>query len=50
MHPAFRKKLGLVIQITNVNTQKIDGTILKIYKIVVAAFSVTDQAIRVRFF
>ena len=50
MHPTFLKKLSFVVQITNVGAQKIDGTTLKIYRIVVAAFSVTDQADRVRFF
>ena len=35
---------------TNVGTQKIDGTTLETYGMVVAAFSMTDQANRVRFF
>ena len=50
MHPAFAEKLGLVVQTTNVGAQKIDSTILETYGMVVAAFSVTDQADRVRFF
>ena len=50
MHPAFAKKLGLVVQTTNIDTQKIDGTTLETYKMIVAAFSVTDQADKVRFF
>ena len=50
MHPAFAKKLGLVVQTTNIGAQKIDGTIFETYKMVVAAFSVTDQADRIRFF
>ena len=50
MHPAFAKKLGLMVQATNVSTQKINGTTLETYGMVVAAFSVTDQADRVRFF
>ena len=50
MHPAFAEKLGLVVQTINVGAQKIDGTTLETYKMVVAAFSVTNQADRVRFF
>ena len=50
MHPAFVERLGLVVRTTNVGAQKMDGTILETYKMVVAAFSVTDQADRVRFF
>ena len=50
MHPAFAKKLGLVVRTTNVGAQKIDGTTLETYGMVVAAFSVIDQADRVRFF
>ena len=50
MHLAFAERLGLVVQTTNVGTQKIDGTTLKTYGIVIAAFSVTDQADKVRFF
>ena len=50
MHPAFAKRLDLVIQTTNVGVKKIDGTTLEIYRIVVAAFSVTDQADKINFF
>ena len=50
MHPAFAERLGLVMQTTNVGAQKIDGTTLETYGIVVAVFSVTDQANRVKFF
>ena len=51
MHPAFAKKLGFVMQTTNVSAQKIDGTTLEIYGMVVAAFAVTEQpANRVKFF
>ena len=42
MHPAFAERLGLMVQTTNVGAQKIDGTTLEIYGIVVAAFSMTD--------
>ena len=50
MHPAFAERLGLVVRTTNVGAQKIDGTTLETYGMVVAAFSVTDQADRIRFF
>ena len=50
MHPVFVKKLGLVVQTTNVGTQKINDTTFKTYGMVVATFSVTDQANRVTFF
>ena len=50
MHPAFAERLGLVVRTTNVGAQKIDGTTFETYGMVVAAFSVTDQADRVRFF
>ena len=44
MYPAFIERLGLVVQATNVGAQKIDGTTLETYEMVVAALSVTDQA------
>ena len=48
--PTFAKQLGLPIRPTNVGAQKIDGTTLDTYRMVVAAFSVEDKANRVRFF
>ena len=42
MHPAFAKKLGLVIQSTNVSAQKIDGITFETYGMMGAAFSVID--------
>ena len=42
MHPVFVERLGLVVQTTNVGAQKIDGITLDTYKMVVAAFSVTN--------
>lgn len=50
MHPAFAKKLGLAIQETDVSAQKIDGTTLETYKMVIVAFSMTDKAEKVCFF
>ena len=50
IHPAFAERLGLVVQTTNIGAQKIDGTTLETYGMVVVTFSMTDQADRVRFF
>ena len=50
IHPAFAERLGLMMQATNVGTQKINGITLETYEIMVAVFSVTDQANRVKFF
>ena len=37
IHPSFAKQLGLPIRLTDVRVQKIDGTILDTYKMVLAA-------------
>ena len=50
IHPTFVKELGLPIKPTDVGAQKIDGTTLDTYRMVVAAFLVTDKANQVRFF
>ena len=50
IHPIFIRKLGLPIRTTDIGAQKIDGTMLDIFGMVVVAFSVTDKANRVRFF
>ena len=50
IHLTFAKKLGFPIRPTDVRVQKIDGTILDIYRIIVAAFLVTDKVNRVKFF
>ena len=47
---AFTRRLGLVVQSTNVGTEKINSAILETYKIVIAALSVIDQVNKVRFF
>ena len=44
IYPNFVKQLGLLIQPTDVRAQKIDDTMLDIYKMVVAVFSVLDKA------
>ena len=50
VYPAFAMELGLPIRPTDVGAQKIDGTTLDTYGMVVAAFSVENKANRVRFF
>ncbi len=50
MNQAFAQKLGLKIRKTNVGAQKIDGTILETYGMVVSNFSVSDKNGRERFF
>lgn len=50
MHPTYAKKLGFVIWKINVKAQKIDGTILKNFGIVIAAFSVDNRAKKICFF
>ena len=44
IHLTFAKELSLFIRATDVKAQKIDGTILDIYGMVVAAFLMTDKA------
>ena len=46
----FAKQLSLFVRPTDFGAQKIDGTTLNIYRIVVAIFSVVDKANQVRFF
>ena len=50
VHSAFAKELGLPIRPTDVGAQKIDGTTLKTYGIVVVVLLVENKASRVRFF
>ena len=50
IHPTFAKELGLRVRSTDVGAQKIDGTTLDTYGMVVAAFSLMDKANRVRYF
>ncbi len=50
MSQAFTQQLGLKIYKTNVRTQKIDGTTLKTYGMVVSTISVSDKDGRERFF
>ena len=50
MNLAFASQLGLKIGKTNVRAQKIDGTTLKTYGIVVSTFSMLDKDGREKFF
>ena len=50
MYLSFAKQLGLLIRLTDVRAQKIDGTTLETHEIVVAVFSVVDKVNRERFF
>ena len=50
IHPTFAKQLGLPIRPINVGAQKINGTTLDTYGMLVAAFSVEHKANWVRFF
>ena len=50
IHPTFARKLGLPIRPTDVGAQKIDGTMLNTFGMVVKSFSVTDKGNWVRFF
>ena len=50
MNPAFVQKLGLHIQKTNVGAQKIDGSTLETFEMVIANFQVEDKGGRPRSF
>ena len=50
VHLIFAKELGLSIRSTGVGAQKIYGTMVDTYGMIVAAFSVIDKANQVKFF
>ncbi len=50
MSQVFAQQLGLKIGKTNVGAQKIDGTTLETYEMVVSIFSMSDKDWRERFF
>ncbi len=50
MSQAFAQQLGLKIRKTNIRAQKIDGTTLETYGMVVSTFSMSDKDRRERFF
>ena len=49
MTPAYTVHLGLKVRMTNVGVQKIDGSLLAIYGIVIVAVQVVDKLSRSRF-
>ena len=49
IHLTFARELGFLIRTTEVRAQKIDGTMLDTFGLVVVAFSVTYKANQVRF-
>lgn len=50
IHLIFTKELELLIKPAEIGDKKIDGIILDIYEMVVAAFFVTNKANQIRFF
>ena len=50
MTPAYAAKLGFKVQKTDIGTQKIDGSTLDTFGIVLASFQVEDQLRKTRFF
>ena len=50
MNPDFARKLGLKVWKTNIGAQKIDGSALKTFEMIIADFQIEDKANRPRFF
>ena len=50
MTPAYASKLGLQIHRTNIGAQKIDGSTLKTFGMVLASFQVEDKLRKAQFF
>ena len=50
MNPDYARKLGLKIRKTNIGAQKIDGSALKTFGMVIADFQMENKASRPRFF
>ena len=50
MTPAYASKLGLRVRHTNVGAQKIDGSTLQTFEMVLADFQVEDKLGKARFF
>ena len=50
MYPAYAAKLGLCVKETDVGAQKIDGSHLDTFGMVIAGFAVKDKLGKVRFF
>ena len=50
MIPAYAAHLGLKVRVTDAGAQKIDGSLLATYNMVIAVFQVVDKLGRSRFF
>ena len=50
INPDFTQKLGLKIWKINIGAQKIDGSVLEIFGMIITDFQVEDKANRPRFF
>ena len=50
MTPAYAAQLGLKVRKTNVSAQKIDGSLLATYNMIITAFQVFDKLSHSRFF
>ena len=50
MNPAYTKKLGLRVRQTNVGAQKINGSHLNTFEMVIVGFSLQDKLGKIRFF
>ena len=50
MNPNYTWKLGLKIRKTNIGAQKIDGSALETFGMIIADFQVEDKASKPRFF
>ena len=50
MTPAYAKQLGLQVQKTYVRAQKIDGSLLQTFGMVIAGFQVEDKLSKAQFF
>lgn len=50
IYQIFAQKLGLIIRAIDIGDQKIDSTMLNTYKMVIAAFLVTDKPNQRKFF
>ena len=50
MTPAYAKQLGFQVRKTDVGAQKIDSSLLRTFKMVIAGFQVKDKLGRARFF
>ena len=50
MTPAYTSKLGFNVHHTNIGAQKIDNSIFKIFRLVLASFQIEDKLGRTRFF